>query len=142
MRGNYTLTELTFDPQGSLPTTDLRSRIVVNVPRLVLANSGLAQLVAEDPATGLVTTAGATYAVLDSTHVRVTFDEGETMFRGSFLSRRMTFTYDPTSRTLSFDGASPDGVDRQRLIATVPEWQQEQLLNPVPGTLHIVFRAQ
>ena len=140
VRGNYTLTELTFDPQGSLPATDLRSRIEVTIPRLVLANNGLAQLIAEDPATGLVTTADASYPVLDSTHVRVTFDEGETMFRGSFLSRRMTFDYNHSARTLTFSGASPDGVDRARLIATVPEWQQEQLLDPVPGTLHVVFR--
>jgi hypothetical protein len=142
IRGNYALTELTFDPQGSLPAIDLRTRITeTTIPRLVLANNGRAQLIAEDPSTGLVTTADASYAVIDSTHVRVTFDAGSTMHEGSFLSRRMTFTYDPATRHLTFTGASPDGIDRPSLIEAVPEWQQEQLLDPVPGTLHIVFRV-
>ena len=141
VRGNYSLTELAFDPQGSLPAMDLLARIAeTTIPRLVLATSGRAQLVAEDPSTGLITTADASYAVLDSTHVRVTFAEASTSHEVSFLSRRMTFTYDPATRTLTFAAASPDGITRSRLLQAVPEWQQEQLLDPVPGTLHVTFR--
>ena len=141
VRGNYAMAELTFDPQGSLPGVDLRARISRNVPRLVLATDGRAQLVFEDPATGLVTTANASYTIAEPNRVSVSFDEASTMYRGSFLSRRMTFTYDPSQRTLVFAGASPDGVDRQRLLAAVPEWAQEQLFDPVPGTLQVIFRA-
>src|SRR3712207_4656723 len=76
VRGNYTLTELTFDPQGSLPQIDLRARTTGSVPRLVLVNAGRAQLVFEDPETGLVTTANADYSITNSGDVRVDFDEG------------------------------------------------------------------
>ncbi|CAN5240108.1 hypothetical protein BH23GEM2_BH23GEM2_19100 [soil metagenome] len=50
----------------------------------------------------------------------------------------MTFAF-VSPGTLTFDGESPDGVDRQRLVQLVPEWQGEQLLDPVPGRLIIVF---
>jgi hypothetical protein len=142
VRGSYTLTELSFDPQGSLPAMNLVNRITqTTIPRLVLATNNRAQLVAEDPATGLITTANASFTVIDSTHVRVTFDQGSTMHQSIFLSQRMTFTYDPATRSLTFDGASPDGIARARLLQAVPEWQQEQLLDPVPGTLHVAFRS-
>jgi hypothetical protein len=141
VRGNYSLTTLTFDPQGSLPAVDLRARITGTVPRLVLVNDGRAQLVFEDPSTGLVTTANASYSITSAGDVSVTFDETSTLHRGSFLSRRMTFVYDSAQHTLAFTGASPDGIDRQRLIAAVPEWSQEQLFDPVPGTLQVIYRV-
>ena len=34
---------------------------------------------------------------------------------------------------------APDGVRRGRLIELVPEWADEQLLDPVPGVLQVVF---
>ena len=141
VRGNYSLTTLTFDPQGSLPAVDLRARITGSVPRLVLVTGGRAQLVFEDPSTGLVTTAEASYAITSAGDVSVTFDEASAMYRGSFLSRRMTFAYDSAQHALTFTGASPDGIDRQRLIAAVPEWAQEQLFDPVPGTLQVTYRV-
>ena len=141
VRGNYTLMELGFDPQGSLPTVDLRARIT-SIPRLVLATNRRAQLVFEDPSTGLVTTADATYAITPAGDVTVDFGESSSLQRGMLLSKRMTFDYDEAGRSLSFAGTSPDGVDRQRLLALVPEWSQEQLFNPVPGALRVVYRVQ
>ena len=41
VRGNYTLTELTFDPQGLLPNIDLRARITTTIPLLVLVTNGI-----------------------------------------------------------------------------------------------------
>jgi hypothetical protein len=141
VRGNYALTELSFDPQGSLPNVDLRARTSLTIPRLVLVSDGRAQLIFEDPSTGLVSTADAVYAITPQGDVRVDFGESATAQRGIFLSRRMTFTYDQSIRSLIFAGSSPDGVDRQRLVALVPEWAQEQLFDPVPGTLRVVYRA-
>lgn len=142
VRGSYSLTSLTFDPQGTLPAVDLRARITGSIPRLVLVNDGRAQLIYEDQSTGLVTTADASYSITRTGAVTISFDEGSTMYRGSFLSRRMTFTYDAAQRSLTFAGASPDGIDRQRLVAIVPEWADEQLFDPVPGTLQVVYRVQ
>lgn len=141
VRGNYSLHELTFDPQGTLPQIDLRARTTSTIPRLVLVAGGRAQLVFEDPATGLVTTADAGYSITSAGDVRVDFDAGSSLYRGAFLSRQMTFAYDSAQRSLTFTGTSPDGVDRTRLIALVPEWEDEQLFDPVPGTLRVVYRA-
>lgn len=140
VRGNYALAELSFDPQGSLPAVDLLARIPSTIPRLVLATNERAQLVYEDLSTGLVTTAAASYAITTAGDVRVTFDEGS-LHRGSFLSRTMTFTFGEQPRTLTFAGASPDGIDLQRLLRLVPEWKEEQLFDPVPGTLRVVYRV-
>ena len=140
-RGNYSLTELTFDPQGSLPQVDLRARTTSTIPRLVLVSGGRAQLVFEDPATGLVSTADADYTITSTGDVSIEFTDASNAHRGSFLSKRMTFTYDATARTLTFAGTPTEGIERSRLLALVPEWQDEQLFDPVPGTLRVVYRA-
>lgn len=141
VRGNYTLTELSFDPMGSLPTIDLRARTTATIPRLVLVSGGRGQLIFEQPASGLITTAEATYSITTDDDVRIDFGENASLQRSVFLSRRMTFSYDGVARALQFAGSSPDGVDRQRLLALVPEWTQEQLFDPVPGTLRVEYRA-
>lgn len=135
--GTYTLTELRFDPQGSLPEVDILSRLgAANVPRLVLAPLGDAQLVFEDPATGLLTIVSGRYST-PSEGARIDFGTN-TAYNRVLLSRRMVLAFSPPG-TLTFDGESPDGVDRQRLLHLVPEWSDEQLLDPVPGRLVIVF---
>lgn len=134
--GTYLVTTLTFDPQGVLPAVDILARLEGDAPRLVLAPGGQAQLVFEDPATGLITTANGTYSTPD-TGVRADFGS-DTAFRTVLLSRRMTFTAVGDTE-LTFDAAAPDGVDRQRLLQLVPEFAGEQLLDPVPGQLTIVF---
>lgn len=133
--GTYTLTQLVFDPQGVLPAVDIRARLGGMAPRLVLAPAGEAQLIFEDPATGLITTVDGRYTTPQG-GVRMDFGEGAE-FRSVLLSRRMTFTSGATA--LTFDGDAPDGVLRQRLLQLVPEWSTEQLLDPVPGRLTVTF---
>jgi hypothetical protein len=134
--GTYHLTQLAFDPQGILPEVDILARLGGEVPRLVLAPGGEAQLVFEDPATGLITIANGTYSTPQS-GVRVDFG-ASTAYRNVLLSRRMTFD-GGAGGTLSFQGTAPDGVERQRLVQLVPEYAGEQLLDPVPGQLTVVF---
>lgn len=134
--GTYMLTGLTFDPQGVLPAIDVLARLEGDIPRLVLAPAGEAQLVFEDPATGLITTTNGTYSTPDG-GVRIDFGSN-TAFHNVLLSRRMTFDAS-TQGTLTFDGAAPDGVPRARLIELAPEFADEQLLDPVPGQLTTVF---
>ena len=141
VRGTYDLTALKFDPQGVLPEVDLRSRISGSIPRLVLAANGQAQLAFVDPETGLITLSNATYTQTGTGKVRIDFGSANTLYTKTFLSRQMTFDYSSTTHTLSFAAASPDGVTRTRLLQLVPEWDDEQLLDPVPGTLTVTFVA-
>jgi hypothetical protein len=137
--GTYVLTELSFDPQGVLPEVELLSRLAAaDVPRLILAPDGQAQLVFRDPATGLITTANGRFAT-PTGGIRVDFLT-DTSHRTVLLSRRMTF--DEEDGRISFDGTSPDGVSRARLLQLVPEWAQEQLLDPVPGRLTVAFTLE
>jgi hypothetical protein len=138
LAGTYRLTELRFDPQGLLPEVELLSRMTAaNVPRLVLAPGGEAQLIFEDPNTGLVTISDGSYSTPE-VGARIDFGTGNA-FRNVFLSRRMTFTYSAAAGTLSFQGVAEDGADRTRLRQLVPEWAEEQLLDPTPGDLTVVF---
>jgi hypothetical protein len=132
--GSYRMTELRFDPQGVLPQVDVLARLGDSAPRLVLAPGGQAQLIFEDPQTGLITTATGRYTT-PQFGVRIDFGDGAA-YRGVLLSRRMDFT---GGATLTFDAAAPDGVSRQRLVQLVPEWSGEQLLDPVPGRLTVTF---
>lgn len=137
VQGTYQLTTLMFDPQGSLPAVDLLARMDGAIPRLVLAPAGQAQLVFEDPETGLITTANGTYSTPQAA-VRIDFGTGDE-HQTVLLSRRMTFASDEAATSLTFDGASPDGVARDRLVQLVPEFADEQLLDPVPGQLSVGF---
>jgi len=139
MVGTYALTQLAFDPQGVLPEANVLAELGTT-PQLVVTANRQAQVVFEDPASGLFTTIGATVRVTSS-GLRIDFNSGSA-YRGLLLSRRLEFTYTAETRTLSFDGDAPDGVDRQRLIQFVPGWANEQLLNPVPGRLRVTFRVQ
>lgn len=141
VRGTYDLTGLKFDPQGVLPEVDLRTRLTGTIPKLNLAASGQAQLVFVDPETGLITLSNATYSVNNAGNsIHVDFGTANTAYTKTFLSRSMTFSYDATLHTLTFAGPSPDGVTRTRLLQLAPEWNNEQLLDPVPGTLTVVFK--
>lgn len=135
--GTYVLTTLSFDPQGVLPEVELLGRLQGNAPRLILAPAGEAQLVFQDPATGLFTVVDGSYSTPQE-GVRVDFGSSTTSYRNVLLSRRMTFS-DSGTGVLTFDGAPPDGVDRDRLVQLVPEFADEQLIDPVPGVLVVVF---
>jgi hypothetical protein len=139
LAGTYRLTDLRFDPQGVLPEVDILPRLGgAEVPRLVLAPDGQAQLIFEDPATGLIRTADAIWSSPQE-GVRIDFGAG-TAHRAILLSRRLVLTDDAATGTLRFQGQAPEGVDRARLLQLVPEWQDEQLLDPVPGQLTVAFR--
>lgn len=136
LTGTYALTQLTFDPQGVLPEADIMAALGTTPQLLVTPNA--AQILYEDPISGLFVTIGATVRTT-KTGLRIEFSGGSP-FSGLLLSRRMEFTHSAAARSLSFDGDAPDGVSRQRLIQLVPGWAGEQLLDPVPGRLRVTFR--
>lgn len=141
VRGTYLLTALSFDPQGSLPAVDLLARLeTATIPRLVIGTGGRAQLVFENPNTGLITIANASYTTSGTSTVRFDFGSGSnTLYRNVLLSERMTFGFDESTNLLTFTGEAPDGIDRTRLLQLVPEWAGEQLFDPVPGALTVQF---
>jgi hypothetical protein len=135
--GTYNLTTLSFDPQGSLPAIDALE--IGTQPQLIIAPSGTAQIVYQDPSTNLFTTVSGSFrTTVDG--ARVTFDD-TSPYATLLLSRRMDFVLDTitTPRRLLFGAAAPDGVNRARLIELAPELANEQLLNPVPGDLAVIF---
>ncbi|MBR9989858.1 MAG: hypothetical protein KFH98_08895 [Gemmatimonadetes bacterium] len=134
--GIYVLASLTFDPQGVLPAVDILARLEGDPPRLVLAPAGEAQLVFQDPDSGLIMTTNGTYSTPQG-GVRIDFGQNEA-FRDVLLSRRMTFDA-AADGVLTYDAPAPDGISRARLIELVPEFAGEQLLDPVPGQLIVVF---
>lgn len=138
--GTYELTTLSFDPQGSLAEVSLAGQFAgVLEPRLILSATGDAQLLYTDPVTDLARTVDGSYTTT-STGVRISFDSGDT-YAELLLPRTIRLDFDATAGTLTFDGAA-QGVARARLIALAPELATEQLLDPVPGDLRVVFTAE
>ncbi|HUH11774.1 MAG TPA: hypothetical protein VMK65_01635 [Longimicrobiales bacterium] len=138
--GLYTVTELTFDPQGSLEVQDLLPRLDAGLlPQLVLSRTtASAQLSFRDPDTGLLDNVAATYTLLQN-GVRVAFPATDTVASKLLFPLAMTFTLaegeaDPT---LHFD--QNVSVSLARLRALVPELQDEPLSDPVPGQLRVTF---
>jgi hypothetical protein len=135
--GSWGLTTLTFDPQGSLAEIDALAALGTQ-PQLILSATGTVQIVYQDPTTNLFTTIAGSFRTT-SNGARITFDNNAP-FATLLLSRRMDFVLDTTAaRRLVFEGAAPDGVNRARLIELEPDLADEQLLNPVPGALEVVF---
>lgn len=133
--GTYDLSMLRFDPQGSLPDTDILPVLGQDNVQLILATNRTAQVVYQDPITSLFTTLEGSFRTTES-GARIEF-QSNAPYRQLLLSRRMEFTLNGT--TLSFDAAAPDGVSRARLLELVPAFEGEQLLDPVPGTLRVSF---
>lgn len=139
LAGTYSLTVLTFDPQGALPETNILPALPA-VPELIVTASKTAQVVFQDPGSGLFTTISATNRTT-KTGLRISFASGSG-FADLLFPRTMDFTYSETPRTLTFDDEATEGVRRQRLRALIPEWANEQLLDPVPGRLRVTFQRQ
>lgn len=133
--GTYNLTQLTFDPQGSLPLTDVLPTLGQNNVQLILTQSRTAQVIFQDPITSLFTTLPGTFRTT-AEGMRLDFASNAT-YGQLLFSRRMEFTLSGT--TLVFDAAAPDGVSRARLLQLVPAFEGEQLLDPTPGTLRVRF---
>lgn len=135
--GTYGLTILSFDPQGSLAEVDLRDRLVVQDPSLQLTQDGVAQLAFRDPSTDLLVTVNGTYNTT-ATSVRINFGE-ETQHRRLLLPDAPEFTFQAGAEaSLTFQSTEPT-VSRERLVELVPEFEDEQLLDPVPGVLEVAF---
>lgn len=135
--GTYGLTVLRFDPQGSLAEVDLRDRLLVQDPSLQLTQDGIAQLAFRDPSTNLLVTANGTFTTT-ATSVRVDFGQ-ETQHRRLLLPDAPEFDFQAGGEaSLTFQSTDPT-VGRQRLIELVPEFEDEQLLDPVPGVLEVAF---
>jgi hypothetical protein len=137
--GTYALTRLSFDPQGVLPEKDILAALGT-APQLIVTIDKAAQIVYQDPATGLFTTIPAS-ARTTTTGLRLDFSSNSG-YASLLLSRRMEFTFTASTQTLVFDSAAPDGASRQRLVTLVPDWASEQLLDPVPGVLRVTFTGQ
>jgi hypothetical protein len=135
LAGTYELTTLSFDPQGVLPEVDLLDRLDVTGIQLTLADDGRAQLLYQEPGSGLVNIVEGSYSTPEI-GARIHFTATAALNR-LMIPARLTYTYD--SGALTFDGEAPDGVDRQRLLQLVPEWSDEQLLSPVPGRITVRF---
>lgn len=140
--GHYEMTALTFDPQGSLPEVDLFARLPEPLPSLVLVANGQAQLVSRDPETGLIAVAAATYTVSSLGRVQFTFDQSSTLHLQTLLASSMVFDFVATPRSLVFDATVTGGIDRATLLELVPEWEDEQLFDPVPGVLRVVYQVE
>lgn len=135
--GTYGLTVLSFDPQGTLAEVDLRDRLVVEDPSLQLTQDGVVQLAFRDPSTDLLVTVNGTYTTT-ATSVRLDFGQ-ETQHRRLLLPDAPEFDFQAgDAASLTFQSSDPT-VSRQRLIELVPEFEEEQLLDPVPGVLEVAF---
>lgn len=133
--GTYALTAFTFDPQGSLPAVDVAATFGASVPaQMFVFDDGRLQFVAQEAGGGLITADGAYNTTASG--IRITFAEN-TRFRDLLLSRVMAFDY--AAGTLTFSGPAPEGVPRARLVALFPQLADEQLLDPVPGSLQITL---
>jgi hypothetical protein len=135
--GTYAMTALRFDPQGSLPDSNILPVITGGV-QLNLTSARQAQLVYRDPISTLVITIQGTF---DTTAggVRIEFPSQAT-HRQLLLSQQMEFIFTTGAETLTFTADAPEGVSRARLIELVPSLANEQLLDPTPGFLTVTFR--
>ena len=134
--GTYSLTRLSFDPQGALPDADILVALGTS-PELIVTANQQAQIVYQDPISGLFTTISAT-AKTTARGLRLTFS-GNSLYADLLLSRNMEFAFSASTGTLAFDDESPDGVSRQRLVRLIQAWENEQLFDPVPGRLRVTF---
>lgn len=135
--GIYELEVLRFDPQGTLPAVDVLARADFSEdPELEVVQGGQAQLLWRRSG-GLLEVVGANWR-LTTTGIRLTLaDPGKV---GTILlPRELELELSVIARTLSFSG-SVSGPSRTQLLALVPEWEQEQLLDPTPGSLTVRFR--
>lgn len=135
--GTYAVTSITFDPQGSLPAADIHTRFGTTIPASVIVSAnGTLQFIVQNATTSQLITANGTYR-LTPTGIDVTFPSSAP-YDQILLSRNMRFTFNEASSTLTFSDNVND-ISRARLLALVPELADEQLLDPVPGTLSVTL---
>lgn len=135
--GTYRLTELGFDPAGVLPAADIHERLAdQDKPdaSLNLLPDGKLQLFFEDPASPLLRLVAGSFRTTP-TGVSMEFDGGSA-YGSLLLPRRATYEVTGEGSLVRDDSTT---VSRSALLALVPEWETEQLLDPVPGVLVVVF---
>lgn len=134
--GVYDITRLTFDPSGSLGEKDIAGRLGRAIsPQLVIGRDGRFQIAYTDPATLLIDPVHGRVQPLTG-GVRLEFDSTQEAQK-ILLPRRLDLELDQAAGTLSFTGEVD--VALTRLIAFVPEFAEEQLRDPVRGTLSVQF---
>lgn len=135
--GVYNLATLSFDPQGSLPRTDILDRLApADRPELVISKKDDSfQLIFRDPASGRFEVAEGNYTLLDG-QVRLNFKKAEDA-RRLLLPERVEFNFNEAEVILSYRAYT--NVSLMRLRELVPEFQNEQLPDPVYGELAVVF---
>lgn len=135
--GVYQLAALTFDPQGSLPKTDIMNRLApADRPELVLSRKDdTFQSVTRDQESGRFVAVEGTYTPLNGL-VRLRFKKAADADR-LLLPQRAEFDFDKTSMTLTYHANT--AVSLARLREFVPEYRSEQLPDPVLGELVLVF---
>ncbi|MBT8397644.1 MAG: hypothetical protein KJN92_11790 [Gemmatimonadetes bacterium] len=137
--GTYSLTKLSFDPQGALPEADILGALGT-VPELIVTTNNQAQIVYRDPISALFSTISASTKAT-KTGLRVSFG-GNSAYADLLLARSMDLVFSEAPGTLSFDDESPDGVRRQKLTRLIQDWVGEQLFDPVPGRLRVTFQRK
>ncbi len=135
--GIYHLTALSFDPQGSLPKTDILGRLApADRPELAISRTdNRFRLAFRDPGTGLPELVEGTYTLLDD-HIRLNFKKSADA-RSILLPQRLELDFDKVTMTLSY--LANTDVSLARLRELVPEFRNEQLPDPVFGELTVVF---
>lgn len=138
--GIYTLTELSFDPQGSLPEVDILPRLdPAFLPELVVGRtSNVFQLIFRDPVTGNFRTVDGTMTVLRS-GIRIDFPAGDTIAAKLLFPGSMTFEFQDTADVQLLFDRDDVSVQLPRLRELVPEFADEPLTDPVPGRLQATF---
>jgi hypothetical protein len=135
--GQYEMTALTFDPQGSLALVNLLDRLdSANLPELVVAsNEDSLQLVFRDPVGGLVRTVPGSYELGDNS-IEVELANATEPAK-LLLPSDIEYFFDEDDETLTFTGTIQ--ADTTRLFTLVPEYSGEPVTNPLPGTLSVTF---
>jgi len=139
LAGDYSLTVLRFDPQGTLPEQNILAALETDEIQLTLTLDREAQIVYRDPDTQLIVTIPGSFRPL-AEGIRLEW-ASNSQYRQLLLSRTMEYSFNPASGTLVFDAEAPDGVSRARLLELVPAFQGEQLLDPTPGALTVTFTS-
>lgn len=138
VEGFYTPTVLSFDPQGSLPVANLLDAIGQEVqPYLFIGTDGRFTFLFVDQQTGRPALVEGSFKMLED-GIRLSFDntsDAATLL----LPQNLDLTFDQNAGTLSFSGSIQ--APRSRLFQLVPDWQNEPLTDPVPGTLTVEFTA-
>lgn len=136
VEGQYVITELSFDPQGSLPLTDLLTRVdFAETPELILSAT-------DDSLQLIFRIEGDLLRVIEGEYdlgdTGLTVELDNALEPGEILLPRVTnYFFDEESATLSFNGTIQ--ADTVRLFELVPEWSGEPVANPLPGTLRVTF---